>query len=365
MKKIFRSISFILALALAFLLLGATATAYISPVTLHVFTLAGFGFPALWMLNLILLVWFLIRKRQWFALIPLPVLLLTINHWNNTFQMRGRKIDNTQTLELPLKVMSYNTRMFDYYRHSGMSETPDNIYDFITSRDPDVVCFQEFYSNVTRPQYNPSYIMARFKQYKFKHIEYVYKSHSGSGIATFSKYPIVDKGDIRFEQSNNMSIYTDINVKGKVVRVFNNHLESIGFRTADLQVLDSLEFRINARQRQGLERILQKLNRAFAMRAEQSEVIARHIANSPYPVIVCGDFNDTPVSYVYRTMRGKLRDAFRESGFGFGGTYNGKLPSLRIDYIFHSPEFDACNFTQFNVKYSDHYPIMTTINLKK
>ena len=363
MKKFFRSISFIIVFISAFMLLGATATAYINPVKLYVFTLAGFAFPVLWLLNLLLFLWFLLRKR-WLALIPLFVALLTLGHWNNTFQMRGRALDEKKISGKPLKVMSYNTRMFDYYRHSGSEETPELIYDFVIRHDPDVVCFQEFYSNMMRPQFNPSYLMSRFKQYKFKHIEYTYKSHSGSGLATFSKYPISNKGDIRFEQSGNMSIYTDINVQGKTIRIFNNHLESIGIRDADLAALDNPDIRLNDEQKLGVKRVLGKLNRAFAMRASQSETIARHIENSPYPVIVCGDFNDTSVSYVYNTVRGNLKDAFRESGAGFGGTYNGKLPSFRIDYILHSPEFDSYDFKRFQVKYSDHYPIMTTIDLK-
>ena len=364
MKKIFKSISFIIAFLSAFMLLGATATSYISPVKLHILALAGYAFSALWLLNLFLFIWFFIRKRRWIALMPLFVVLLTLGHWNNTFQIRERSLNTEKFVGQSLKVMSYNTRMFDYYVNSGSKETPEKIYDFVIQNDPDVICFQEFYSNIMRPEFNPSYLMSRFKQYRFKHIEYVYRSHSGTGIATFSKYPIADKGDIRFERSANMSIYTDINVQGKTIRIFNNHLESIGLRDSDFAALESPESLLNEEQKRGVKKILRKLNSALSMRASQSEAIARHIANSPYPVIVCGDFNDTSVSYVYHTVKGNLKDAFRESGVGFGGTYNGKLPSFRIDYILHSSEFDSYGFQRFQVKYSDHFPIMTTIDLK-
>ena len=364
MRKLFRSISFITALALAFLLLLSAATAHISPAKMYVFTLAGFGFPVLWIINLIFLIWLSIRKR-WRFFIPLIALLITINHWNNTFQIKFKKSINESELDNHIKIMSYNTHMFDYYNHTGSKETPDNIYDFILHQNPDIICFQEFYSNVTKPKFNPSYIVSRFKQYKYKYIEYFYKSHSGSALATFSKYPISDKGEIRFNTSNNMSIYTDINVKGQMIRVFNNHLESFGIRDNDMETIDNFDLRMYEVQKIGLRRLAGKLTKAFIRRATQAEIIAQHISNSPFPAIVCGDFNDTPVSYVYRTVRGNLKDSFKSAGIGFGGTYNGQLPSFRIDYIFHSPLFDSYNFKKFNFDYSDHFPIMTIIDLKK
>ena len=97
-------------------------------------------------------------------------------------------------------------------------------------------------------------------------------------------------------------------------------MESVGFKEHDLSVLDSLDFRMTRSQKDGLINISDKLNRAFSLRSKQAEAIAQHIENSPYPVIVCGDFNDTPVSYTYRMMKTGLKDAFRQSGFGFGGT---------------------------------------------
>jgi len=284
----------------------------------------------------------------------------------NSFQFKGRSINDESTLQKPLRVMSYNTRMFDYYNHSGIDGAPDEVFKFILQQNPDVVCFQEYFTSLKKSEYTPTQVIARFRQYGYRHIEYLKPrtGNTGYGLATFSKYPITNTGAIRFEKSNNQAIYSDIDVNGTKVRVFNNHLESIGFKDGDLSVLDTLDFRMNEYQRRGLRNISQKLTRAFAMRSNQAEALARHITNSPYPVIVCGDFNDTPVSYVYRTMRGSMKDAFREAGVGFGGTYNGRLPSFRIDYIFYSPQFQAYNFKRFPIKYSDHFPIMVTIDLK-
>ena len=365
MKKLFFSISLSVVLLPALFLLGSMATAYISPVKLHVLTFGGFLFPLLWPLNLLIFFWLLVRKSK-LLIIPLCALIVSWTHMTNSFQFKAKTISEADSLQQPLRVMTYNTHMFDFYNHSGLKGSPEAIFDFIVQQNPDVICFQEYFTSLRKTAYSPSQIIARFRQYGYRHIEYskLQKGNTGYGLATFSRYPIINKGSIPFERTSNQAIYTDINVNGTTIRVFNNHLESIGFKDSDLSVLDTIDLRMNQYQREGLRNISRKLNRAFAMRSNQAEAIARHISNSPYPVVVCGDFNDTPVSYVYRTMRGNLKDAFKESGAGFGGTYNGRLPSFRIDYIFHSPEFESWNFKRFPIKYSDHFPIMTTIDLK-
>ncbi len=365
MRKIIYSIKLILVIISALLLLGSIATAYINPARLHVLALTGFGFPVFWILNFVLFLCLLIR-RKWMLLIPLLAIVVSCKHWNNTFRIKGQKIDDLTQLEQPITIMSYNTRMFDFYRHSNFEGAPDEIFNYILQQDADIICFQEYYTSLKRDEYSPTAIIARFRKYGHRTIEYLrtHRGNTGYGLAVFSKYPIVNQGAIRFENSLNLAIYSDININGKVVRVFNNHLESIGFQDHDLSFLDSLDFRMSNTQRQGLWKISRKITRALKSRADQAESIAKHINNSPYPVIVCGDFNDTSVSYVYRTVKGNLKDSFSESGIGFGGTYNGRLPSFRIDYILHDQKFEAYNFRVLPFYYSDHFPIITTLDLK-
>ncbi len=365
MNKFFYSISLLIVLLAAIALLASMGTAYLSPAKLHIFAFAGFAFPALWLINLFLVFWFIFRK-SWLVLVPAIALTLTYSHWTNVFQLKGSHTEEIASLQQPISIMSYNTRMFDFYDHSGLPETPKKIFDFVLNQSPDIICFQEYFTSLKRDEYSPNALAAKFRAYPHKQIEYLqtHKGNTGYGLAIFSKYPIIDGGAIRFEHSRNLAIYSDIDVKGTLIRVFNNHLESIGFQDDDLNVLDSLDFIMSESQKQGLINISTKLTRAFKMRSNQADALALHISNSPYPVIVCGDFNDTPVSYVYRTMRGPLKDAFRESGSGFGGTYHGRLPSYRIDYVFHAPEFNSYNFDTFPINYSDHYPIKTTIDLR-
>ncbi len=343
-------------------MLASMGTIYISPSKIHVLTLMGFLFPVLWVINLLILFLHIARLNKW-LIIPLIALALSWNQWSNVFQLSGANVPDE--LNASVKVMTYNSRMFDFYEWSGMDNATYRIFDFIKEENPDILCIQEYFTSQKKEAFFPNHVKARLRLLGYNHVEYRHDNGQGAGygIATFSKYPVVKKGSMPFEKSMNMSIFTDININGKMIRVFNNHLESIGFKEHDFNVIDSLRFELNEQQRKGIQQIVDKMSRAFRQRSNQAETLARHIRNSPYPVLVCGDFNDTPISYVYRKMRGSLKDAFRESGSGMGGTYNGRLPSLRIDYIFHSPGFNSYNFRRHKIKYSDHFPISTIIEL--
>jgi len=138
--------------------------------------------------------------------------------------------------------------------------------------------------------------------------------------------------------------------------VFNFHLESVKFSKADYKFVSDFTETANPYS-SNTKVILGKLRRAFKSRAKQANIVAAFIRESPYPVIVCGDFNDTPLSYVYKTVSAGLNDSFLEIGQGTGVSYAGGIPFLRIDYILHSKSLEAFRFNIHNVNYSDHYPI--------
>ena len=366
MRRFFRSIVTLISFIAALVLLLSVLTAYINPAHTWILAFLGFGFPVFWLINLFLALFWLI-KRRWQFLFPVLALIITYSHWNNTFQWKGLALKEDLKLENPLSVMSFNVRMLDFYNWTGEGNVHEKIFDLVRKENPDVLCLQEFYSTNGNGPFSEHYILARLNQYKYKHIEYRSgkRSRRNFGLVTFSKYPIVEKGNIKFEHTSNFSIHTDIEVHGQRVRIFNSHLESIRFSSRHLNFLDSLNYKNDQERREGIKEISGKMRLAFDHRADQAERIGRHIDNSPFPAIVCGDFNDTPVSYVYRKMRGKLNDAFVESDKGFGGTYNGNLPSFRIDFIFHDKAFDSYGFKKIDVNYSDHFPIVATLNLKE
>lgn len=317
-----------------------------------------------WGANIVSLIyWILKRKKQ--VLIPLLAIVIGWTQWQNSFQWRGKTVEDISTLSRPLTVMSLNVKMFDYYQWSGRADLQEKIFDYIRKKNPDVVCLQEFYSTNQKREFTKNYIIARLNSYSYRHIGYIQRNTSGRGfgLATFSKYPIIGRQVLKFENSTNFSIQSDIKVNGVTVRLFNNHLESMRLSSKDINVIGKMKSVDGFENEKGIKTVARKIGRAFKERALQAQMISRHIENSAYPVIVCGDFNDTPVSYVYQKMRGDLKDAFVESGKGFSGTYNGKLPSFRIDYILFDPKFEAYNFERDKLNLSDHFPIVTTINL--
>ncbi|MBK3517422.1 endonuclease/exonuclease/phosphatase family protein [Carboxylicivirga marina] len=363
LRRFFKSIVTIISLIASGVLLFSVLTAYISPEHTSILAFTGYIFPLLWFINFILFAFWLV-KRRWQSLIPLLVILITWVHWQHTFQWKGQVKDKNEFVQ-PLKVMSFNARMFDYYKWIG-DDTNEKIFDLIRKENPDVLCLQEFFTSKNNKAYNEHYILRRLNQFRYKHIEYRSgkKGNRNFGLVTFSKYPIVEKHSLKFEHTSNFSIYSDIKVGKERIRIFNNHLESIKFSRQQLNFLDSLNYQDEKERNEKIKAITSKLSLAFENRASQAETIGKYIANSPFSTVVCGDFNDTPVSYVYRKMRGGLKDAFVESGQGFGGTYNGPLPSFRIDFIFHDKKFKSYNFRRLKVDLSDHYPIVSTLELE-
>ena len=110
--------------------------------------------------------------------------------------------------------------------------------------------------------------------------------------------------------------------------------------------------------------LLSKLKNSYRLRNQQADMLGNDIANSPYPAIVCGDIDDVPNSYAYFKVKGKLQDAFLKKGAGLGGTLGDYSPTFRIDYIFADKRFKVEQYTTLKVPYSDHYPLITDLQLK-
>ncbi|MBN2166389.1 MAG: endonuclease/exonuclease/phosphatase family protein [Marinilabiliaceae bacterium] len=364
LKKLIKNLAAIITFFSVSALLISASTSYINPIYLNVLVFTGFIFPAFWVFNLIVLIFNAIRKYWKLFSLGLITAIITFSQLSHVYQIKGL-FEEPQKKDQTIKVMSFNTRMFDYYKWTGNSKTNENVFDFIRKQNPDIVCFQEFFSYDKKEQFAEHHVIARLNQFPYHHIEYniIAKTGRRFGQATFSKYPIIAKKPLKFEGSSNFSIQTDIKVKDKTIRIFNNHLESIRLKTQHYHFLDSIKLKTDNETKAGLVEIFSKVKNALKQRANQSKTIANHIKNSPYPTIVCGDFNDTPVSFVYHTMKGDLKDSFIEAGEGFQGTYNGKLPSFRIDFIFHDQSFHTYKFKTYKKNFSDHFPIIADIKL--
>lgn len=296
-------------------------------------------------------------------------LLIVLLGWSylKTYVQIPLKKDNKETIEAEkiFKILSYNVRLFDLYDWHESKNTSGEIFDFINSEDLDIICFQEFLTNNAGELSEKSF-QNNLKGKYYSHIHYTIESRNNNyGIATFSKYPIVNRGTINFNSSSNSSIYTDIIVHADTIRVFNNHLQSIRFNKNNYSFISNSKTLKDDERLKEIKDISSRLRDAFVKRANQADILSKHIINSPYPVIVSGDFNDVPVSYTYKTMKQDLKDSFVEAGNGIGTTYMGKFPSFRIDFIFHSDEIKCIDFNIPNVRLSDHYPVTSEFILER
>lgn len=359
MRKIVDRTILILNLLAATSLLIAYLAPVINPSRFIIPALFGLAYPFLIMLNLAFFSYWLIRMKKE-ILISLIVVLIGWNHLNKLLPLnfKADEIPETASLNRLFKVLSYNVRGFDIYGWNSDPQVKHEIFKFITEQDPDILCFQEYYTSSRQGETEAELS----RQLRFLPESAIYytadqTNRSGFGIATYSRYPIVKKSRIPFNSSSNAAMYTDIVVHADTIRVINVHLQSIKFGEEDYAFLDTVKLKYSNEQMREIRSIGSQLKTAFSLRAEQSNMISNYIKDSPYPVVVMGDFNDTPQSYAYRKIKRSLKDAFRKAGRGFGNTYAGELPSFRIDYIMYNEPLIPFQFQRIKNDFSDHFPI--------
>ena len=318
----------------------------------------AFSLPAPLVLNFLFLIYWLLR-RSWLLILPLMVLILGWNYYARLVAVNFDEeiAEGAKTLQ----VLSFNTHVFNAYAdHDGSEmEASTDMIDWVAKHPADIICLQEFYSNRGSNTYNTiSKIGNRYDRYRFFSVSYVDRNKADIGIIIFSKYPIVNKGVIRFGESNhNRGIWADVNVKGDTIRVYTAHLQSMSIKSQDIENTYSAIGNEESFKKEG-RNLARRLKRGFIARGNQVDLLLEHINESPYPVIVCGDFNDIPFSYTYNRMAKELKNAFVQAGSGVGATYNGPLPFLRIDNQFYSEALQAYDFeTHYDMGLSDHFPI--------
>lgn len=353
--------------ALAVLLLLITYLApHVSPLSVWWLSLLALSYPFQLVLHVGFLVWWWFFRRKRMLLSGLA-LLLGWGHIGDHVQLVGRDAPSAQVKGEGFKLLSYNVRVFDLYNWSGNKTSRDSMFAFIERQDADILCVQEyFYSEKGKPLVTGQ---ALVKELGYRaHERFNKRTRQGQqfGIATFSRLPIVDRGHVDFgERTNNQCIWTDIDLGGDTLRVYNAHLASYHFGGAEHRFLEQLDTGTDGDTlKEGGLRILKLLRRGMRQRAGEVERIAAHMRDSPHPVVYCGDMNDVPMSYGYRLLRDQLIDAFVESGSGLGGTYIGNLPSFRIDHIMHGETLESWDFRTHPEAFSDHHPVSCRLGVK-
>ncbi len=239
--------------------------------------------------------------------------------------------------------MNYNVRLFNLYNWIPEKNIETKIIDFIKTESPEILSIQEYHPH---------------KNIDLSFFKYKYEKLSGKktkyGQAIFSQFPIVNSGSIEFPDTGNNAIFADVLKGNDTVRVYNIHLESLRIDT-----------NVETLKNEDSERLFKRIGETFKMQQFQTELFLMHKKQCTYKMIICGDFNNTAFSYVYSKIKGDLNDTFKESGNGFGRTYDFKFFPVRIDFIFSDEAFSVNGFKAYNDCYSDHYPIMATLSLEK
>jgi endonuclease/exonuclease/phosphatase family metal-dependent hydrolase len=354
LKKLLKNIFLLLNLAAVLGLLLSYLAALISPAQFWIPAFFGLAYPYLLLGNILFILLWLFTETK-FVILSIVAIAIGYSHLEHYFQFSGKGSD-----ESGIKICSYNVKNFYGETRSKKSEVAAEILAYLQSKDADIICLQEASLS---GQNSIAQKNTEGKLPDTAHLKHVHAS-GNSGPVTYSSFPIVRKEEVHFAKTGNMIILSDLLLGKDTVRLFNCHLQSYSFSPKDIDSLDSISFNKQEESYRQVRYTGSKLKRAFIKRTEQAEKLRQLVADSPYDVILCGDFNDTPVSYTYQTVSEGLKDAFVVSGKGIGNTYLGKLPSFRIDYIFHSPSFDSFNFEVDKVEYSDHYPISCVLKRK-
>lgn len=352
MRILFRKILLAVNILFAGMLALSYLAVHISPVEFILPALFGLMYPYLLIINIMLAaLWAVNLKLE--ALISVAVILAGLNHLKDFVRPSG----NSKAAEPIFTLMSYNVRLFSMFEAPASMDIEKEILGLISEEKPDILCIQEYYSAKGWEDIN-SRISAAMGRNVDLHVKMSGMGKSGYyGIATFSVFPIINRGEIIHPNSSSLTIYSDLVVGNDTIRVFNNHLQSYRLHSMERSFINEILGKQEMRYSR-IRNLFESLREGFVKRASQANVLRSFTEHSQYPIIVTGDFNDTPVSYSYRKIRKGLTDSFIESGHGAGFTYKGNYPTNRIDFILHDNHLKSVSFNIIRKKYSDHYPVI-------
>lgn len=333
-----------------------------SPTEGSFYAVAGLFYPWFLIINVLLLFFWLAVGKKFF-LIPMVAIVITFSIHGGYIQINPLK---NATTENSLKTLTYNVKYLgmDYFKQNETNR--ENIINFLESETADIICMQEFDCAPGTFLQTINLIKEKTGAKHYVFTRYYPGTDNSERIILLTTKKVINKGSLSDTNNRRYAVYADIITKKDTIRVISCHLQSIYLSEEDNLGLKDFNAE-NARKgviQKKSKRIYSKLAKAYERRSAQSDSLVRFINNSPYKTILCGDFNDTPSSYTYFSIKNIMTDAFREAGRGSGITYGNGFPSFRIDYIFHDPSFTASShIIHRDIQYSDHYPVTSVIEL--
>lgn len=353
-SRLFYYISIALTAALAAITLAGALATGISPSQSALLPFIGLALPVLLLLNLAVALYWTVRWRCW-LFIPLIAIL---GNWGYIIRIFQFPASSKTPAVGVLTLATYNVDSFNR-EQSGI--TCKEIAAYMKSQKADILCFQEFGINDV---FTADSVKAALADWEYSVIPYTSDSLPLLQLALFSKYPIRDSKLITYPDSRNCSMWCDLEVNGKLIRVFNNHLQTTEVTRNKSKLVKEMKEELKQDEiGVGTEvaalRLMDGLHDNFIKRATQAETLQGLIDATPHPTLVCGDFNSLPSSYTYGTLAGsKLKDGFQTCGHGYMYTYHYFKHLLRIDYILHSADIEGVDYFSPELEYSDHNPVV-------
>ena len=309
---------------------------YLEPKKFPILSVLSLAVPFLIILNLLFLFYWLLQVNKKLIL-SLSVLIIGFIFLSPLYKFSSSKPVNDSE---NISVMNYNVRLFNLFEWIPDRNVKEKISDFINEKQPDILSMQD---------YRFDEAMHLDGYYKFEHVS---GEKIKNGQAIFSKYPIVANGSLEFPDTANNALYADIKYEGDTIRIYNLHFQS---------------FNVIPSQVKSVRRVVRaygKMSKTFVKQEEQVQIFDKHRKESPFRTIVCADFNNTPFSNVYGIAKGEMQDTFDEKGTGFGKTFDLKVVPFRIDFILADKTMQVMTHQNFELRFSDHYPVMTSIRLQ-
>jgi endonuclease/exonuclease/phosphatase family metal-dependent hydrolase len=290
---------------------------------------------------------FLMSKKIYF-LIPFVFLWFSYPATKSVFNINFFANENKSGA---LDLMTYNVKNFDLYDWNKGPNTRLKMLQLLRNERPTILCLQEFYSSDKKNKFNNEKYIADSLGYPFYQFNkmFVVDTTEAWGLAVFSRLPIVNEGLIKFKKARiNGAMFVDIVFELDTFRVYNLHLQSFHFGNTDYALFENETQ--TADRLKDAKGMFSKLKFAFIERGKQ------------VATIVCGDFNDSPISYSYHQLSKNKKDAFVEKGAGFGRTFNTKTFAYRIDHVLLDSVFKVKSYRVIPKKLSDHFPVVISFD---
>lgn len=332
-----------------------------SPENSRIVIIFPFAFVGLIIANIVIcLGWIFLDWK--YMLISLLTIIIGLQYVSAIYPIAS--IFNPKQTEGEFKIMTYNVMLFGLYDWRNNHKLKDSIVEIIVNEYPDIICLQEVYWNDNGGKFNPlGQIKARLN-YKYIHkgaMAYV-DGGQNFGLATISKYPIINEKSIKFDNSYNGVLITDLIMGDDTVRVFNCHMQSIQLSQKDYTVIGAITDTLDNKK---LKIIAKRIIEATQQRTEQTNIVSEHVRNSPYPVFICGDLNDFPLSYTYLSLIKGLKDTYAVKGKYPGYTWDNFGIKQRIDFIFYNRNFICTKHKVIQKSFSDHFAVIACFEKKE